>query len=600
MVNSFAGEIPKEMGNLLNLEALIIENNSLSGLIPSSIFNITSLKQLVLARNSLTGVIPQEVCDLHNLEGFSLGNLPSSTGNRLPNLEVLHLADNNLSGILPDFISNASQLTFLDLSHNLFTGSIPNSLGNLTIKKIVAKLNSSIPTSFWSLTDLLELSLSSNSLSGGLPPDIGNLKAAYLIDLSMNQFSGDIPSTISSLKNLINLSLAHNIIQGPIPDSFGTLVNLEFLDLSQNILSGVIPKSLEALLYLKYFSVSFNGLRGEIPYGGAITKFTYQSFMSNEALCGVPQFQVQPCDNSSPHKSKTQRMFLTMLPRVGRVRLKNGGSDAYPVSVSVSCRVDTGTLAFTDESRWRRSKVSIQTELISIVKSGRIPYHELVRATDGFSESNLLGMGSFGSVYRYNYFLDISKRLDIMIDVVCALAYLHHDYSMCVVHCDLKPSNVLLDEDMVAHVRDFGIAKLLEQGESITVTKTLATFRYIVPEYGFEGFVSIRCDVYSYGIILMKTFTRRKPTDEILAGDMSLKSWVNQSLPNKIIQVIDSNLLRPKEAHFTAKLQCLSFIMEMAQNCLTKSPQERINIKDALVTLKKIKLQLLLKNCDGT
>ncbi|KAK6783978.1 hypothetical protein RDI58_017432 [Solanum bulbocastanum] len=68
-----------------------------------------------------------------------------------------------------------------------------------------------------------------------------------------------------------------------------------------------------------------------------------------------------------------------------------------------------------------------------------------------------------------------------MIDVACALEYLHHGCSLPVVHCDLKPSNVLLDEDMVAHLSDFGISKLLSEDESSLYTKTLATFGYIAP-----------------------------------------------------------------------------------------------------------------------
>jgi LRR receptor-like serine/threonine-protein kinase FLS2 len=84
-------------------------------------------------------------------------------------------------------------------------------------------------------------------------------------------------------------------------------------------------------------------------------------------------------------------------------------------------------------------------------------------------------------LYSYNYFLDIIQRVNIMIDVASAIEYLHHGYSTPVVHCDLKPSNVLLDEDMVAHVCDFGIGKLSGESESVSQTKTLATIGYMAP-----------------------------------------------------------------------------------------------------------------------
>ncbi|PQQ21853.1 putative LRR receptor-like serine/threonine-protein kinase [Prunus yedoensis var. nudiflora] len=76
-----------------------------------------------------------------------------------------------------------------------------------------------------------------------------------------------------------------------------------------------------------------------------------------------------------------------------------------------------------------------------------------------------------------------------MADVAAAVEYLHHGYSVPIVHCDLKPSNILLDDDMVAHVADFGIAKLLGGGDSITQTMTLATVGYMAP-----GDVSPLCE----------------------------------------------------------------------------------------------------------
>jgi LRR receptor-like serine/threonine-protein kinase FLS2 len=84
-------------------------------------------------------------------------------------------------------------------------------------------------------------------------------------------------------------------------------------------------------------------------------------------------------------------------------------------------------------------------------------------------------------LYSYNYFLDIIQRVNIIIDFASAIEYLHHGYSTPVVHCDLKPSNVLLDEDMVAHVCDFGIGKLSGESESVSQTKTLATIGYMAP-----------------------------------------------------------------------------------------------------------------------
>ncbi|XP_040369810.1 probable LRR receptor-like serine/threonine-protein kinase At3g47570 isoform X1 [Rosa chinensis] len=302
----------------------------------------------------------------------------------------------------------------------------------------------------------------------------------------------------------------------------------------------------------------------------------------------------------------------------------------------------------------------------------RVSYQELLCATDGFNESNLLGIGAFGSVYKgtfpdeidvaikvfnldlegafasfevecemlsnvhhrnlvkvisccsqidfkglvLNYMpngslekwlysqnssLDLVQRLDIMIDVTSALEYLHHDYEVPIVHCDLKPSNILLDDDMVAHVADFGIAKLLGGGDSMTQTMTLATIGYIAPEYGMEGIVTRRGDVYSFGIVVMETFTRRKPTDEIFIGEMRLSQWVaNHLVANAIVDVVDATLLGTEEDHeFVSKRECLSSIMRLAVACSAESPEERINMQEAVAMLKTIKIKFSKQTAAG-
>ncbi|KAH7568711.1 hypothetical protein JRO89_XS06G0035500 [Xanthoceras sorbifolium] len=198
-------------------------------------------------------------------------------------------------------------------------------------------------------------------------------------------------------------------------------------------------------------------------------------------------------------------------------------------------------------------------------------------------------------LYSGEYILDILGRLNIMIDIASALEYLHHGYTSPIVHCDLKPSNVLLDEDLTAHVSDFGIAKLLVEPDSVTQTMTLATIGYMAPEFGSEGIVSTKGDIYSYGILLMETFTGKKPTDEIFSsGERNLKCYVRESLSSHAgIQVIDSNLLSREDEHFVAKKDCVISIIQLGLECSAESPEERLDMKTVLAKLKKIKVKFL-------
>nr|CAN73082.1 hypothetical protein VITISV_025142 [Vitis vinifera] len=192
-------------------------------------------------------------------------------------------------------------------------------------------------------------------------------------------------------------------------------------------------------------------------------------------------------------------------------------------------------------------------------------------------------------LYSHNYFLDLIQRLNIMIDVASASEYLHHDCPSLVVHYDLKPNNILLDDDMVAHVDDFGITRLLTETESMQQTKTLGT----IGKYGSDGIVSTKGDVFSYGIMLMDVFARNKPMDEMFNGDLSLKIWV-ESLADSMKEVVDATLLRREDEDFATKLSCLSSIMALALTCTTDSLEERIDMKDVVVRLMKIIIELLI------
>ncbi|KAB2095608.1 hypothetical protein ES319_A01G050200v1 [Gossypium barbadense] len=196
-------------------------------------------------------------------------------------------------------------------------------------------------------------------------------------------------------------------------------------------------------------------------------------------------------------------------------------------------------------------------------------------------------------LYSNNQYLDILQRLNIMIDVASALEYLHHGNATLVVHCDLKPNNVLLDEDMVAHLSDFGIAKLLCDEVSMIQTMTMATFGYMAPEYGIEGIISTKGDLYSFGILLMEIITRKKPTDKMFAGEKSLKSWVIESISSSLNQVVDPKLLSTiRREHLKVKNYALS-ILQLGLECCVELPNERLHMKEIVTKLKKIKVKLL-------
>ncbi|XP_044509087.1 probable LRR receptor-like serine/threonine-protein kinase At3g47570 [Mangifera indica] len=145
---------------------------------------------------------------------------------------------------------------------------------------------------------------------------------------------------------------------------------------------------------------------------------------------------------------------------------------------------------------------------------------------------------------------------------------------------------------MVAYLSDFGIAKLLGEENSMTQTKTLATIGYMAPEYGREGKVSRQGDVYSYGVMLMETFTKKKPTNEMFTEEMSLRRWVSESLCSTVMQVVDTDLLRRDDEHFSSKEECVSSVLSLALECTRESPLNRITMKEVVTRLIKIKAQL--------
>ncbi|CAI9776771.1 unnamed protein product [Fraxinus pennsylvanica] len=96
-------------------------------------------------------------------------------------------------------------------------------------------------------------------------------------------------------------------------------------------------------------------------------------------------------------------------------------------------------------------------------------------------------------------------------------------------------------------------------------------------------------DVYSYGIVLIETFTKKKPTSDIFDGEFTMRRWVFESFPNTITQIVDIDLVNRVEENVQAKESFFKSIMGLALECTEELPEERPNMKDVLIRLKKIR-----------
>jgi len=516
--NNFGGSLPNLAGNLsIQLSQLYLGSNQIYGQIPSELGNLNSLISLTMENNSFEGTIPDSFW-------------------KFQKIQVLDLSENQLSGHIPGFIGNFSQIYYLSLAHNMLGGNIPPSLGNchnlhhLNLSK--NNFRGTIPLEVFSISSLSNsLDLSQNSLSGNLSVEVGRLKNINKLDFSENNLSGEIPITIDQCKSLEYLYLQGNSFYQIIPSSLAYIRGLRYLDMSRNQLSGSIPNILQNISRLEHLNVSFNMLDGEVPKEGVFRNASRLAVFGNNKLCGgISDLHLPPC----PFKHNTHlivvivsvvafiimTMLILAIYYLMRKRNKKPSSDSpiidqiamvsyqdlYQATDGFSSRNLIGSGGFG--SVYKGNLISedqvIVVKVLDLEKNGahksfitecnvlkNIRHRNLVKILTCCSSIDYKGQEFKALVFDYmkngsleNWLhsrtsnveqpraLDLDQRLNIIIDVASALHYLHRECEQLVLHCDLKPSNVLIDEDNVAHVSDFGIARLVSSVDGISPTET--------------------------------------------------------------------------------------------------------------------------------
>uniref|UniRef100_A0A804P976 Cysteine-rich receptor-like protein kinase 10 n=1 Tax=Zea mays TaxID=4577 RepID=A0A804P976_MAIZE len=184
--------------------------------------------------------------------------------------------------------------------------------------------------------------------------------------------------------------------------------------------------------------------------------------------------------------------------------------------------------------------------------------------------------------------LDWEARYRILYGTARGLLYLHEDSQVRIVHRDLKASNILLDADMSPKISDFGLARLFSADNTTTVTsQVVGTLGYMAPEYAVLGHLSVKLDVYSFGVLILEVVTGRRNTDmfESAAGEsIILLSYVwDHWVRGTALEAVDPSLACHCQAP-EAEAEVVKCI-HLGLLCVQENPADRPNMLDVLVML---------------
>ncbi|KAK8277107.1 hypothetical protein V6Z12_D10G242500 [Gossypium hirsutum] len=648
--NRLGGVLPDSVANLsTQIEILFMGENRISGNI-QGIGNLVKLTQLDLGGNLLTGKIPSSIGKLQNLVTFNLsmnhlsGPIPSSIGN-LSQLSLLDLNGNNFEGRVPLTLKNCKDMSKLYLSGNELHGDLSNQLIGSFEKLITLNLSHNsftgvFPSDIVNSKDLVELYVNNNNFIGRIPNQIGDISELRFLHMQGNHFDGNIPLSFGLLRAIESLDLSANNLSNTIPSELQKLPFLLSLNLSFNQLEGEVPRE-GVFKNTSQFSIIGNqNLCGGIPEiqlprcsvnqesknkGSALsTQALLIMILSILIVSILVAVIVVICWRKRSRREPINRPATPLLS-VGCSRVSYQELLEATNGFLASNLLGEGAFGTVYKGILHQHKNPIVVKVLNLQNVGaiksfeveyealrKIRHRNLVKQDLDHGLVILILITSCSSIdFKGNEFkaivlefmangsldkwlkcdssrhLNFGQMLDVAIDVGNALDHLHHQCESMIIHRDLKPANVLLNNDMVAHVSDFGIAMILSDTTSklgfVQATSSLikGTIGYIAQvsslyvlywwfeslhtqissiiiicsiliflllslvdlpiealpkkltlynfinhvEYGMGGPTSPEGDIYSYGILLLEMITGKMPTDELFNNGSSLHNF---------------------------------------------------------------------------
>ncbi|ESQ34567.1 hypothetical protein EUTSA_v10009550mg, partial [Eutrema salsugineum] len=432
--------------------------------------------------------------------------------------------------------------------------------GNITsITFISMNLTGNISRRFADLTSLKVLDLSHNHLTGTIPMELFTLKNLEILDVSYNQLHGKVPQIWNIVIDTVGnpqMDVSWNTRNKKISVVEGLLIGAVVVCL-------VIIGGIGIALYLAVRKNQSNRLTEPIE--------TQQSGVDIEIMeteNNVISYQIlrDATDDFGDHniigrggfrtvyKGKMRDGIEIAVKRMDQSSIGGKGIDEFEAEVSVLTKVNHRNLVGLHGYCLQGNERLL---VYHYMRQGTLSRHLFDWEDEGLKQ------------------LDWTTRLTIALDVARGLEYLHTlaRQNQSYIHRDLKPTNILLGDNMRAKVSDFGLVRLTEEGKESFRTKSVGTHGYISPEYALTGRVTRKADVYSFGVILMELITGQKALDEKRSEDnLHISIWFRKMLVDKdsSSKLIDMTIEVKEETRGS-----INEVAELASHCCAKEPEQR-------------------------
>ncbi|KAL7231547.1 hypothetical protein ACSBR2_009734 [Camellia fascicularis] len=438
--------------------------------------------------------------------------------------------------------------------HRLYCEPINNSLVITTLNLSFSKLQGPLPSNITMLTHLKELNMSNNDFIDTIPEfPVSSMLTS--VDLSHNDLMGKIPESLTSLPYLRILYFGCNPhFSKEIPTSLdssrlttdkGICGSQGSSHSVQRIIIGTVAAGLflvmvaVAIFFVCFYKQKLK-TRGKFnSKGNPMTKNVIFSMPSMDDIV-VKSISIESFTLASIETAT--RNYKTLIGEGGFGSVYRGTLlDGQEVAVKVRSATSTqGTREFDNELNLLsaiRHENLVQLLGCCCENDQQILVYPFM--SNGSLQDRLYGEAAKRKT------LDWPTRLSISLGAARGLLYLHTFAGRCVIHRDVKSSNILLDHSMCAKVADFGFSKYAPQeGDSGASLEVRGTAGYLDPEYYSTQHLSAKSDVFSFGVVLLEIISGREPLNiHRPRNEWSLVEWAKPYIRNsRIDEIVDPSI----------------------------------------------------------